>query len=88
MKKILCFLLCFLLVASLFPGCGKSDRPPQEDAVESTAAPEYTAPDGNSSDATCKGSYLGTPDANQVVASCSSRKLTQGVLQVLYDLEV
>ena len=88
MKKPLCLLLCFLLTASLFSGCGKKEPSPPEDVAESTAAPVYTAPDGNSSDATCKGSYLGTPEAKQIVASCSSRKLTQGVLQVLYDLEV
>ena len=88
MKKPLCLLLCFLLTASLFSGCEKKEPSPPEDVAESTAAPVYTAPDGNSSDATCKGSYLGTPEAKQIVASCSSRKLTQGVLQVLYDLEV
>ena len=73
MKKPLCLLLCFLLTAYLFSGCEKKEPSPPEDVAESTTAPVYTAPDGNSSDATCKGSYLGTPEAKQIVASCSAK---------------
>lgn len=65
-------------------------------AVEDVDAPTevYTIPaDGNPNDITCKGSYTVSDDElaanrNQVVATCGDAKLTVGVLQTYYWMEV
>lgn len=88
MKKILCFLLTGAALLSIFSGCGGA----QPESVEQSPAPSeeayYVAPDGNPEDVTCKGSYLGEPDPDTVVARCGSGRLTQKTLQALYSLEV
>ena len=65
MKRICAALLAALLLC----GCGNAAKTPAESTEPEETVPVWTvAPDGNSTDVTCKGSYTGQGSENTVVA--------------------
>ncbi len=90
------FFILFLCACLCFSAVGCSLRP--EQAPETTLPPETVPaetipPNGNPKDVTCLGSYTVTgkeaaDSAETVVATVEDAKLTNGVLQVYYWMEV
>lgn len=86
LKKSLCALLTGVVLLSCISGCGKSKS--AVETQEQTLSQVYTAPDGDPSSVTCKGSYSGEATPEMIVAQCGSEALTQGMLQAYYSLEI
>ena len=95
MRRTIALLLCMALLLGL-TGCGaKQDFFSEEDAAVTEATePAATVPaDGDPNNVTCKGSYTAS-DADvsaakdTVVATVGDAKLTNGLLQFYYWLEV
>ena len=81
MKRICAALLAALLLC----GCGNAAKTPAESTAPEETVPVWTvAPDGNSTDVTCKGSYTGQGSENTVVARVGEKALTNGQLAVWY----
>lgn len=81
MKRICAALLAALLLC----GCGNAAKTPTESTAPEETVPVWTtAPDGNSTDVTCKGSYTGQGSENTVVARVGEKALTNGQLAAWY----
>ncbi len=95
MKKLLALTLALALLLTALPGCGApAQQPtqpiptqPPETTQEPTVPPTVPA-DGNEDDVTCKGSYTAPRVTGAVAATLGRDKLSNGVLQVYYWLEV
>lgn len=87
-------LLCAVLAVMLLAGCGpRAADVPATETTEATEPAPTTPPNGNPSDTTCLGSYTvssaeASNAAGTVVASIGDAKLTNGLLQIYYWLEV
>ena len=87
-------LLCAVLAVMLLAGCGpRAADIPATETTEATEPAPTTPPNGNPNDATCLGSYTvssaeASNAAGTVVASIGDAKLTNGLLQIYYWLEV
>lgn len=86
-------LLCAVLAVILLAGCGPKAEVPPTEVTEATEPVPTTPPNGNPNDATCLGSYTVSSSeaknaAGTVVASIGDAKLTNGLLQIYYWLEV
>ena len=90
LRRGIALTLAAVSLTGLLAGCtGTAEEKPG--AAETTAAPAGpTVPaDGNPQDVTCKGSYTAdTLDRKTVVAEIDGQKLTLGMLNVLYRLEI
>lgn len=91
-KSLTLRLLCLVLAALMLAGCGAAPEAPTE-TTEATLPAPTTPPNGNPEDATCLGSYTVsdtevTAAADTVVATIGDAKLTNGLLQIYYWLEV
>ncbi len=91
MRRKKSLLLLAALLAGMLFGCGgevketETETAAVEATVETTAETLPPVPeDGSPKDATCKGTYSGTPEMDQVVASAGEGELTNGQLQAWY----
>lgn len=89
-SSLLYRLLCLLLTALLLAGCAgaPAETVPTETEAPTTLPQPTAPPDGNPNDVTCKGSYTGSQDPAKVVATLGDARLTSGMLQAFYELEV
>ena len=95
-----CLAVLAVLAAVLFFGLRGGLFQPNVDPTQSTPATQPTQPaqgtipaDGNPNDATCKGSYTvedaqAVADADVVVATLGDAQLTNGQLQIFYQMEI
>ena len=88
--------LCLALALLMLTGCSgvlptlkeaPTAAPETQTAPTETEPAPTTPPDGNPGDVTCKGSYTGTVNASNLVATAGEEALTNGLLQALYELE-
>ncbi len=92
LRRVLCLALALLMLTGC-SGALPTVKEPPATAPETQPAPTETEPapttppDGNPGNVTCKGSYTGTVNASNLVATAGEETLTNGLLQALYELE-
>lgn len=83
-----CVIPACLLIALLLSGC--STAPTQTTTATEPITEPTAPPDGDPGNITCKGSYYGDvqAQADEIVATWGDRVLTNGQLQIYYNMEV
>ena len=90
LRRALCLALTVLTLtgcSGVFPNPNTPSTAPETQAPAETEPAPTAPPDGNPNDVTCKGSYTGTVNASAVVATAGEERLTNGLLQALYEME-
>lgn len=92
LRRVLCLALALLMLtgcSGVLPTVKEAPTaaPETQTAPTETEPAPTTPPDGNPGDVTCKGSYTGTVNASNLVATAGEETLTNGLLQALYELE-